>query len=89
MLCYFFIPIHGITAFSSCVDIGGNNAGTIAGIMNFFGQIGAFFLAVIFGKMTDMTHSYNAPLYLISIVLILGSLAWLVNDLTRQVYENH
>jgi ACS family glucarate transporter-like MFS transporter len=87
MFCYFFVPIHGITAFSACVDIGGSKAGTVTGIMNFFGQIGAFSLAVIFGRIVDLTHSFNAPLYIVSFVLLAGSLTWMANDLTKKIPE--
>lgn len=34
---HFFVPTNAITCFSTCVDIGGDNVGTVAGIMNFFG----------------------------------------------------
>jgi sugar phosphate permease len=75
--CYPFIPVYGITALSTCVDIGGNNACTIAGFINFAGQIGAFFLAIFFGKIVDVTNNYNAPLFVIISVLIAGAFLWL------------
>jgi nitrate/nitrite transporter NarK len=62
------------------VDIGGDHAATVAGIMNFFGQIGAFSLAVIFGKIVDVTHNFNAPLFVMVAVLLAGSLLWLAID---------
>src|SRR3979490_1289541 len=61
----FFFSFFGITAFCTCIDIGGNKAGTIAGIMNFGGQIGSFFLAIAFGKIADIAHSYNTPMFVI------------------------
>src|SRR5258706_12889733 len=47
MFCYFFIPVNGINYFSACIDIGGSKAGTVAGIINFSGSMGAFFLAIV------------------------------------------
>jgi len=39
---HFFVGAAVVTCFSTCVDIGGDRAATIAGIMNFVGQSGAF-----------------------------------------------
>jgi MFS transporter, ACS family, glucarate transporter len=77
---YFCLWPFSVTAFSTCVDIGGDSAGTIAGVMNFSGQAGALFLALIFGKIVDNTHNFNAPLYVVTAVLITGGLAWLAID---------
>ena len=69
----FTLPV----AFATCIDIGKSRAGLVAGAMNFAGQLGAFFLAILFGKIVDSTGDYNFPLYFISIVLFLSSLLWL------------
>ena len=85
MFCYFFMPVNGINYFSACVDIGRSKAGTVAGIMNFSGNMGAFFLAILFGKIVDVTHSFNAPLFVVAGVLLIGSLLWLAVDPTKQI----
>lgn len=77
---HFFYAPNVITSFSTCVDIGRNNAASVAGIMNFFGQLGAFFMAVLFGKIVDFTHNFNTPLYVLSAVLFAGGLLWLFID---------
>jgi ACS family glucarate transporter-like MFS transporter len=76
-LCWAFSVM---SSYAVCVDIGRNQAGTVAGMMNFFGQMGAFFLAVIFGKIVDATHSFVAPLFILAAVLMLGCLLWLAID---------
>jgi len=81
-LAYSFVPI---VSFSTCVDIGGNYVGTVAGIMNFFGQVGAFLLAIAFGKIVDLTDSFNAPLFIIAGVLLTGSLLWLLVDPSKKM----
>ena len=81
---FFYMP-SVITSFSACVDIGGENAGTVAGIMNFFGQMGSFFLAIYFGKMVDMSHGFTTPLFILSVVLVIGGLLWLAINPTRQI----
>ncbi|HEX3767659.1 MAG TPA: MFS transporter, partial [Puia sp.] len=77
---YFFIWFFSINAFSTCVDIGRDNACTLAGIMNFSGQVGAFIMAIVFGKVVDLTHNFNTPLILLSAVLFCGGLVWLLVD---------
>jgi MFS transporter, ACS family, glucarate transporter len=80
ILAHFFYAPAVITFFSTCVDIGRDNATTIAGIMNFFGQLGAFFMVIVFGKIVDITHNFSAPLYIIAAVLFAGCLLWLFID---------
>lgn len=69
-----------MVSYAVCSDIGRNNAGTITGAMNFFGQMGAFSLALIFGKIVEVTHHFDYPLYVLAIVLFIGCLLWLVID---------
>ncbi len=80
--CYSFFPI---TAFSTCVDIGGSKAGTMGGMMNFAGQIGAFSLSLAFGKIADVALNYNTPVLLIAGIMITGGLAWLTIDPTKKI----
>lgn len=48
--------------------------------MNFSGQVGAFTLAIVFGKIVDLNHSFNTPLFVLSAVLCFGGLIWLFVD---------
>jgi sugar phosphate permease len=81
--------IFGVAAFGVCIDVAGNHAGTVSGVMNCVGQIGAFFLAIVFGKIVDVTNSFNVPLFVISGLMLFGSLLWLLVDPTRKlVLEN-
>jgi len=75
----------GVAAFGVCIDVGGNHAGAVSGLMNCIGQIGAFFLAIVFGKIVDSTGSFNAPLFVISGLLLIGSLLWLLVDPTKKL----
>jgi sugar phosphate permease len=69
-----------MVSYAVCADIGRNNTGTVTGAMNFFGQMGAFFLALIFGNIVQATHHFDYPLYVVAIVLFIGCLLWLVID---------
>ena len=53
--------------------------------MNFSGQMGAFFLAIVFGKIADITHNFNYPLFVVTFVLLIGCLLWLVIDPLHQL----
>jgi ACS family glucarate transporter-like MFS transporter len=76
----FFQAIHGVPALSACVDISGNRAATVSGIMNFCGQFAAFLIVILFGKIADITHGFNMPLYIIVTALFTGAFLWLVVD---------
>jgi len=93
VICFFignFFSWHNtVCSVSVCVNIGGERAGTLYGLMNFVGQIGAFSLAVIFGKIVDATHNFNTPLYLTSAILIMGCLSWLLIQADKPLsFEN-
>jgi MFS transporter, ACS family, glucarate transporter len=75
-----FSTFNGTVSYSTCIDIGGSRPGTVAGLMNFFGQTGAFVLAITFGKVADMTHNFNTPMLILAGVLITGCLLWIFVD---------
>ena len=80
-----FYGLSVMSSFGVCSDIGRNNSGTVAGAMNFSGQMGAFFLAIVFGKIADVTHNLNYPLFVVTFVLLIGCLLWLVIDPLQQL----
>jgi MFS family permease len=81
--------VFGAAAFGVCIDVSGNHAGAVSGLMNCIGQIGAFFLAIVFGKIVDTTHSFNAPLFVISALMAIGSLLWLFVDPTKKLLQEN
>ena len=66
---------------------GCHRVGTVAGMMNFAGQFGAFLLAIVFGKLADLAHSFNTPLYVIAGVVFTGSLLWFFVDPNRKIVD--
>ena len=76
-----------MVSYAVCTDIGRNNAGTVTGAMNFFGQMGAFTLSVVFGKMVDTMHNFNYPLFLVAGVMVTGGLLWLAIDPMKQLKQ--
>ena len=76
-----------MVSYAVCADIGRNNTGTVTGAMNFFGQMGAFFLALIFGHLVQATHRFDYPVYVVGAALIAGCLLWLAIDAEKQLPE--
>jgi sugar phosphate permease len=77
-----------VCAVSVCIDIAGERAATLYGLVNFVGQLGAFCLAAAFGKVVDATHNFNTPLYLVASLLTLGSLLWLLIRPDKPLFSN-
>jgi len=77
ILSYFFYLPSVVSSVSTCIDLGKENAGTITGIMNFFGQFGSFSLSVYFGRMAEVSHGFKTPLIGLSMVLLIGAILWL------------
>ena len=76
-----------MVSYAVCTDIGRNNTGTVTGAMNFFGQTGAFILAIVFGRLADATHNFNYPLIIVGSVMIAGALLWFAIDPLKQIKE--
>lgn len=72
-------------AFVTCVDIGKQNSGTVTGIMNFAGQLGGFFITIIFGIIVKQTHNFELPLFLIAGCLTVSALLWLKIDPEKSI----
>jgi MFS transporter, ACS family, glucarate transporter len=72
-------------AFTVCVDIGRRHSGTVVGAMNFAGQLGGFFVTIIFGMIVQQFGNFNYPLYLISALLIISASLWFFIDPTKPV----
>jgi ACS family glucarate transporter-like MFS transporter len=80
-----FYSFGVMSSYGVCADIGRNNSGTVTGAMNFSGQMGAFFLAIVFGKIVDITHNFNDPLFIVAGILFVGFLLWFAIDPTKQL----
>jgi ACS family glucarate transporter-like MFS transporter len=85
IVAYLIFNFGIMVSYAVCIDIGGNKSGSITGAMNFSGQMGAFFLAILFGKMADISHSFNTPLLVLGFVLFAGCLLWLGIDPTKKL----
>ena len=84
-LCVFLKDLTLPVAFAVCVDIGKRNSGTVTGAMNFAGQMGGFFITIIFGIIVEKTGNFNYPLFLIAGCLIVASGLWFFIDPTKEI----
>jgi MFS transporter, ACS family, glucarate transporter len=84
-LCVLLKDLTLPVAFAVCVDIGKNNSGTVTGAMNFAGQMGGFFITIIFGTIVQQTGNFNYPLFLIAGCLIVASGLWFFIDPTKSI----
>lgn len=73
-------------SWSTAMDIGGKNAGTITGAMNTAGLAGGTMNTIAFGYVVSyFNNDYNAPVILLATLLIAGALLWLKIDATKRI----
>ena len=80
-----FYSFGVMAAFAVCTDIARNNAGTVTGAMNSCGQLGAFFMSLVVGKMVEVTNSFTTPVFVIGAAQFVGFLLWMMIDPRKQL----
>lgn len=79
----FTLPV----AWAVATDIGGKNAGTVAGTMGLAGQLGSAIMASAFGYILTSTGSYEIPVRIIGCLVIIGGLLWFRIDASQTLEE--
>jgi nitrate/nitrite transporter NarK len=64
------------SAWAVCLDVGHRNAGAISGAMNMAGNLGGFLCSIMVGYVAS-SAGYNAPLFIISGMLLVSSVLFL------------
>lgn len=77
----FTLPVSWATA----ADIGGENAGSVAGAMGMAGQLGSTIMSIAFGYILSMTGSWELPIQMIGVIVIIGGLLWLKIDPSQKI----
>jgi ACS family glucarate transporter-like MFS transporter len=85
MVADFCLVVIVLTCFSTCIDVGGDRVSTITGLMNFIGQSGSFLMSIVFGRIVDLTHNYEAPQYLMTALLLIGGICWFGIDASKKI----
>jgi sugar phosphate permease len=79
----FTLPV----AWAVATDIGGKNAGTVAGTMGLAGQLGSAIMASAFGYILTSTGSYEIPVRIIGCFVIIGGLLWFKIDASKPLEQ--
>jgi nitrate/nitrite transporter NarK len=78
-----FMDLMLPSAWALCVSIGGRFSGTATAMMNTAGQAGGLLCTVMFGYIVHLTGSYNLPLWLIAVMVLLSAFIFACIDSTR------
>ena len=75
------------SAWAVCLDVGGQYAATVSGIMNTAGLFGGFVCTVLFGYDVKVSGNYNFPLIIIGTMVLVSSALFLKIDPTRLIVK--
>jgi MFS family permease len=76
-------------SWSTCMDVGGDYAGTLSGSMNMMGSVGAAVAPLVIGIILDCSNRNWALIFWISgSIYFLGGLCWLWIDPTTPLETN-
>ena len=75
----FLVP----TAWAVCLDVGRQHAGAVTGVMSTAGQAGGFVSTVLFGYIAERAGSYDAPLLMISLMVMVSAILFWSIDASR------
>jgi MFS family permease len=87
-LCYGGITFQQPTVFSTCVDIGRQYAGAVAGCMNTAGAVGGLISSVAFGYLVQRYQSYDGVLLSMTVMLAVGAGLWAMIDATEPLFRD-
>jgi predicted MFS family arabinose efflux permease len=71
------------SAWAVCLDVGGEYAGAVSGAMNSAGQAGGFVCSVLFGYLVEKFESYDVPLLVIAVMVLISAGLYGLIDPTR------
>jgi len=81
----FFLEMNIGPAWAVVMDVGGEYAGTVSGMMNMFGSLAGGLSPIIFAAVWQRTGSAVLPFLISGSLMALGSVAWLFIDPSRSV----
>jgi len=67
-------------AWAACLDIGSRHVGVVSGAMNTFGNLGGTLSPVVMGLCLTRWHSWDMPLFSLSVFYLLAGACWLLID---------
>jgi MFS family permease len=75
-------------SWSTCVDIGRENSGTVSATMNTAGQFAAMILQPVAGYSVDWFNNWDAPFWLLAGLYVTGATCWLFIEPQRPVIRD-
>ena len=73
--------------FGVCLDVGGELAGAMVGLMNTAAQAGGLVGSVAYGYIVQRFGNYDAPFVPMAALMFLGAALWLKIDASRKLIE--
>lgn len=83
---YGAITFQQSVVFGVCLDIGGEHAGAMVGLMNTAAQLGGLVGSVAYGYIVAHFGNYDAPFVPMAAVLFVGALLWLRIDASQELH---
>jgi len=77
-----FNMFASVTFWAACIDLGGEYSGSVAGLMNMFGNLGGWLSPIVTAYIAS-TVGWTSALTLAAIVTAASGLCWLVVDTTK------
>jgi MFS transporter, ACS family, glucarate transporter len=76
-----------VTFWAACIDLGHDYSGSVAGLMNTFGNLGGFFSPIVTAYIAS-AFGWTSALTLAALVTVVSGLCWLVVDSTRGIGDH-
>ena len=74
-------------AWATCIDIGGEHSGVVSATMNTAGNGTAMVVPFLAIFLKDVFHTWDAPLYMMSVLLFIGTVCWCLIDPRKRVFD--
>ena len=73
-------------AWATCIDTGGHHTGVVSAMMNTAGNTGAIFSPIIAIYAKNHLGGWNAPLYVMAGLFLIGAICWCLIDPRKSVF---
>lgn len=80
-----FMDVTVPVSWAVATDLGGKDSGAITGAMNTAGQLGATVTSVGIGYLITSFHSYNLPVVILGIELLVAASLWLLIKADKRI----
>jgi MFS family permease len=75
------------SAWSTCLDIGGNHAGVVSAAMNTSGALSSVLSPLLVTWLLQLTGNWSIPLYVMGGLFLMGAACWGLIDPRKRIFE--